>query len=123
MNTHRSLKGLGCMLLGTGVLSGMVSLTSCALEFSDHEAMMEGVAPGTEVYVNEDPPPPREEVIVGVAPGPSYVWVGGYWAWHSSNWYWVRGRWTARPQPHAIWEAGRWEHRGRGHIWVGGYWR
>ena len=33
-----------------------------------------------QVYVNIAPPPPRVEVKV-VAPGPGYVWIGGYHRW------------------------------------------
>jgi hypothetical protein len=104
-------------------IPGFFALSSCVVETPNHEVMMEGGNPEAEVYVDEAPPPPREEVIVGVAPGPSYLWVGGYWARHRSNWYWVQGRWAARPHPTAIWVSGRWESRGRGHVWVGGRWR
>jgi hypothetical protein len=103
-------------------IPGFFALSSCAVETPNHEVMMEG-NPEAEVYVDEAPPPPREEVVVGASPGPSYLWVGGYWTWHHSNWYWVRGRWAARPHPNAEWVAGRWEHRDRGHVWVRGHWR
>jgi hypothetical protein len=102
---------------------GFIALSSCVIDEPSHEVMMEGGNPGAEVYVDESPPPPREEVIVGLAPAPNYVWVGGYWAWHHSQWYWVKGRWAARPRPGALWVPGRWEARGRGHSWVGGHWR
>src|SRR5262245_58879663 len=104
-------------------LPGLFALSSCVVEVPRHEVMMEASHPEVEVYVNDAPPSPREEVIVGVAPGPGYVWVGGYWSWHNSNWYWVGGRWVARPRPSAVWFPGHWEPRGRGHAWVGGHWR
>jgi len=104
-------------------IPGVLPLASCVVAAPEHEVQMEGGYPEGEVYVNDAPPPPREEVAVGVAPGPAYVWVGGYWAWHHSNWYWVQGRWAARPRPGAVWVAGRWEARGRGHVWVSGRWR
>jgi hypothetical protein len=102
-------------------IPGLFVLSSCIVETPSHEVMMEGGQ--AEVYVNEAPPPPREEVIIGVSPGPGYVWVGGYWTWHYSNWYWVGGRWAARPHPSAVWVPGCWQARGRGHVWIGGHWR
>jgi hypothetical protein len=104
-------------------LPGFLLLSSCVVEPPSHEVLVEGDNREVEVYVDEAPPPPREEVIVGVAPSPTYIWVGGYWARHDSNWYWVRGRWAARPRPDAVWVQGRWEARGRGHVWVRGRWR
>jgi hypothetical protein len=110
------------LILVLGALSGIPSLMSCIVAVPSHEVMMEGSISG-EVYVREEPPPPREEVIVGIAPGPDYVWVGGYWCWQRSHWYWVGGRWATRPHPHAIWVAGRWEPHPRGHVWISGHWR
>ena len=104
------------------LILGILSLPSCIVAEPGHEVMMEG-SPGAEVVVNDTPPAPREEVMVGVAPAPNYVWVGGYWTWSHSNWYWVRGQWVARPRPSAVWVAGHWQPRGRGHVWIGGYWR
>jgi hypothetical protein len=101
----------------------ILSLASCAVAVPTHEVMMEGERPDEEIYVREEPPPPREEVVVGVAPGPSYIWVGGYWTRHHTNWYWVQGRWAARPRPNVTWVSGHWERHDRGHIWVSGRWR
>jgi hypothetical protein len=112
------------MILVLAALPGIFALSSCTLEpFPTHEVMMEGSTSRDEVYIAEEPPPAREEVVVGVAPSPSYVWVGGYWSWHRSDWYWVSGRWAARPRPSAIWLGGHWDRQARGHVWVGGQWR
>ncbi len=48
--------------------------------------------PGGVVMVA--PPPPRVEVI-GVAPTPGYVWIGGYWNWVGDRHEWVAGHWAA----------------------------
>ena len=45
----------------------------------------EAPPPGAEVDVDA-PPPPDQDVVVGVAPGPDYVWVGGYWGWYGGRW-------------------------------------
>jgi|SRR5579862_1015403 len=110
-------------VLALALLPGGFILSSCLVEpYPTHEVMISGSEPGSEVYVREDPPPPREEVIVGVAPSPSYVWVGGYWNWHRSNWYWLSGRWAARPRPEAVWAPGSWGRHPNGHVWIPGRW-
>jgi hypothetical protein len=70
---------------------------------------------------SEPPPPIVEQVIV--SPGPDYVWISGYWAWHHHHWEWVRGRWDLPPRRGAIWISGRWEQHGGRVIWIDGYWR
>jgi len=40
------------------------------------------------------PPPPVRVGVVGVAPGPGYVWIGGYQRWTGSGYVWVAGRWA-----------------------------
>ena len=123
MKTRFALRGLSLAVLAPLCIPGFLGLSSCVVAVLSHEVLVESRSPDGEIYVNEAPPAPREEVIVGVAPSPSYVWVGGYWTWHNSSWYWVGGRWAARPRPNAVWTQGRWEPRGRGHVWVRGHWR
>ena len=54
------------------------------------------------VYVNIAPPAPKVEVRV-VAPGPGYVWTGGYYAWRKGVYVWVPGARALPPRPHAVW--------------------
>lgn len=68
------------------------------------------------------PPRPRVEVI-GVAPGPGHVWIGGFWRWDRVAYAWVPGRWALRPHPRAVWVPGRWRHHSRGWYWIEGRWR
>jgi hypothetical protein len=72
------------------------------------------VAPSQPYYgepVLVAPPPPRVEVI-GVAPGPGYVWIDGYWGWSGHRHEWRPGRWEhGRPGHH--WRPHRWERDGR----------
>jgi hypothetical protein len=77
--------------------------------------------PAGAVFVRVGPPPYREEVI-GVAPGPGFVWVRGYWQWGGSAYAWVPGRWVRPPYRHARWQAGHWRHRREGWYWVAGRW-
>ncbi len=61
-------------------------------------------------YVGEPvevaPPPPRVEEY-GPAPGPGFVWIGGYWGWAGGRHEWV---------------GGHWEHEHRGERWVPHRW-
>ena len=69
------------------------------------------------------PPPPPTYGIVGVAPGPGFVWTDGFWDWRGSNWFWVSGRWVRPPHSRAVWVPGNWTQvHGR---WMlrRGYWR
>jgi hypothetical protein len=102
---------------------------SCAVEVGPpyhevvHESTSYGISSSEPLYVNETPPPPREEVIIGVAPGPNHVWAGGYWARRPTGWVWVEGRWAVRPRTGVAWIPGHWERHPRGYVWVPGHWR
>ena len=78
--------------------------------------------PAGAVYVRERPPAYREEVV-GVAPGPGYFWIRGYWQWGGAAYQWVPGRWEMRPRPNAVWVEGRWRSAHRGWYWMPGHWR
>ena len=69
------------------------------------------------------PPPPPVVGVVGVAPGPGYVWTDGFWDLRGSRWVWVGGRWMRPPRPHAAWVPGYWAPRGGHYYWRRGYWR
>ena len=76
------------------------------------------------VSVDAPPPPPRHEVIVGVRPGPDYVWTAGYWDGSPGHYVWVGGHWDRPPHPHAVWSAPHWEKGNDGHYrQVKGEWR
>jgi hypothetical protein len=67
------------------------------------------------VAVDAPPPPPRHEIIVGVSPGPDYVWVGGYWDGAPGHYNWVGGRWDHSPHGHGQWMAPHWDRDRDGH--------
>ena len=74
-----------------------------------------GAYGGGGVYAGDGirvaPPTPQVEVV-GLAPGPGLIWIGGYWNWVGSRHVWVGGRWDAgRPGYH--WQPHRWQ-RDRG---------
>ncbi len=75
------------------------------------------------VVVEQTPPAPQVEVLP-VAPGPDYVWMGGYWSLGAGGgWVWVGGHYGLRPRPYAVWVGGHWARRGRGYVWAAGHWR
>jgi hypothetical protein len=80
------------------------------------------VAGSPAVIVENAPPPQPADVVVGVAPGPDYVWVGGNWMWNG-RWVWVPGHWGSPPRPHAEWVVAHWERGPQGWYHVDGYWR
>ena len=78
--------------------------------------------PGREVLVTQAPPPVRVETQT-VAPGPGYVWTGGYWRRTGATYVWVPGTWIVRPRPAAVWVAGRWVRRPGGWAYIPGHWQ
>jgi len=73
-------------------------------------------------YAAYGPPAPRYGVV-GVAPGPGYIWTDGFWDWGGRDWRWSPGRWQRPPHAGAHWVAPEWRHEGRGWRRRGGYWR
>lgn len=67
------------------------------------------------------PPPPQYEVV-GLAPAPGLIWIGGYWGWTGGRHLWTPGRWTA-PRPGYLWSPHRWQRGARGWRESPGHWR
>ncbi len=83
---------------------------------------MAGCSAGAVYYAPMAPPPPRVEAY-GVAPGPGYAWVNGYWGWRGGAYAWVPGRWDRPPRPRAVWAPGYWERHGGRYRFREGHWR
>jgi hypothetical protein len=79
MDQNKWLKAL----IRSGLLIGF-ALTACVV-VPDQRHYADGV-------VMVAPPPPRVEVM-GEAPQPGYVWIGGYWNWVGDRHTWVAGHW------------------------------
>ena len=73
-------------------------------------------------YFASGPPAPRYGVV-GMAPGPGYVWTEGYWDRHGNDWAWVGGRWMRPPRGRTAYVAPRWEQHGHGWRMRRGHWR
>ena len=66
------------------------------------------------------PPPPLVEEY-GPAPGPGFVWIGGYWGWAGGRHEWVRGHWE-RGRAGERWVPHRWVHERDGWHMSQGHW-
>ena len=86
-----------------------ISLTACA--------------GGGYVYYAPAPPPPVRAEVFGVAPGPGFVWINGYWGYRGGGYAWTPGRWERPPHRSARWEEGRWERHGNRWGYREGHWR
>jgi hypothetical protein len=75
-------------------------------------------APAVVVGVGVGAPVPVA-AYVGRAPGPGYVWVGGYRYPVGAGYGWHAGYWARPPYAHAYWVAPRYF----GHRYYRGYWR
>jgi hypothetical protein len=81
---------------------------------------LSGCASGAVYYARGPiPPPPPRAYYRGVAPGPGYVWRGGYYNYGPRGYIWVGPSWVMPPRRGAIWIAPRWYGRN----WRPGYWR
>lgn len=76
-----------------------------------------------EVVVRTAPPAPQSMAVIGRAPGPKYVWIGGYHRWNGSRYIWVAGRWIVPPRAGAVWIAPRWIPRNGGYVFIAGRWQ
>jgi hypothetical protein len=94
---------------GIGLLS-LAGLTASASEYMPFLGDL-----SLNIVVDAPPPPPRREVIIGVSPGPDFVWVGGYWDGAPGHYTWVGGRWDHAPRGHGQWVAPHWDRDHDGH--------
>ena len=85
--------------------------------------LLGGVFGVAQTVIRVAPPPPVRVGVIGSAPGPGYVWTGGYQRWNGSGYVWVAGRWIRPPRAGVIWVAPRWARSGGGWVFHNGYWR
>jgi hypothetical protein len=110
------------LLRAAALASVLILASGCVVAVRPAPVVYEQpVAPG-EVVVTEDPPAPIYETV-GVAPGPGYLWIGGYYHWSGGGWVWYRGHYARPPHPGAAWVRARYEVRGGRRVYIAGYWR
>ena len=85
-------------------------------------ALGAAAASASPVYVHIAPPAAVVETRA-VAPGPGYVWVGGFHRWNGKAYVWAPGHWVVPPRPHGVWVAGHWAHSHHGWWWKDGHWK
>jgi WXXGXW repeat (2 copies) len=112
----------------TALLSALAFASGCVVAVRPAPVVYSEPAPGPgyaepqEVVVDTAPPPPLTEYI-GVAPGPGYLWIGGYYHWSGARWVWNRGHYSLPPRPGQRWIGARYEVRGGRRVYIRGYWR
>jgi YXWGXW repeat-containing protein len=74
-------------------------------------------------FVAYGPPPPPRYGVIGVAPGPGYIWTDGYWNRVGGSWAWVGGRWAVPPRGRRVWVRPEWRAEGNRYRFHRGYWR
>ena len=109
MTKARSLR-----LVLAALIAASVALSGCVVTARPAPVVYEGPV------VRVAPPPPQTEVI-GVAPAPGYVWMGGYWGWSGGRHVWVGGHW-APGRPGWRWVPHHWVATGGGWRMAPGHW-
>jgi hypothetical protein len=97
---------LAALLVASAAFTALPAMTGC-------------YATGGAYLVEDEPPPPREEIVTY---RPGFIWIHGRWEHPGNRWAW-HGGYYERERPNAVYVDGRWERRGRGHVWVDGGWR
>ena len=84
--------------------------------------LFSGCAANGAVVVRYGPPVPRYGVV-GVAPGPGFVWTEGFYDWRGGSYAWVPGRWMRPPRRNAVWVRSEWVQGPHGYVLHRGHWR
>lgn len=74
-----------------------------------------------EEYTEQAPPPPQIEVAPPM-PGPTYVWIPGYWYWTGRGYVWQAGYYAVPPAPGHVWVRHGWVHHNGRYRYVPGRW-
>src|SRR5580698_9522280 len=115
MNTNILTRlNLSRAAFGAAALASLITLNSgcvVAVRPAPPPVVYTTPEPPGEVVVDQDPPAPQYEVV-GVAPGPGFIWIGGYYHWYGGRWVWYRGHYERPPHPGAVWVRARYEFRG-----------
>jgi len=110
--TQSRLRASGASLRLAGGL-GLLSLAALPVSSDAASPFLGDIQ--LNISVDAPPPPPQPEVIVGVRPGPDFVWIGGYWDGTPGHYVWVAGHWDRPPHGHADWIAPHWDWDRDGH--------
>jgi hypothetical protein len=109
---------------GAAAIGSVLALSGCVVAVRPAPVVYEQPVPAgapEEVVVTQDPPAPPYETV-GIAPGPGFLWVGGFYHWNGGGWVWNRGHYARPPHPGAVWFRPRYEFRGGRRVYIRGYW-
>src|ERR1019366_2232383 len=93
------------------LLSAVAMTPGCVVAVRPMPPVAAVYAEPQEVVVTGAPPAPAVE-YVGVAPGPAYLWIGGYYHWYGGRWIWYPGHYERTPRAGARWIPPPYEMRG-----------
>jgi hypothetical protein len=102
VNRRNVLRGL--LLAGAAAL-----MSACVVAPAPYHYAGDPYAEGPYAEVA---PPPIQAEVVGVAPYPGWIWLGGYWNWVGGRHVWVAGRWS-EPRPGFHYVPHAWVQEGR----------
>jgi hypothetical protein len=108
-----------CMMLTRGKKAALTAVLMAAFTLGGCVVTARPDYVGDTVMVA--PPPPQTEVI-GVAPAPGYIWLGGYWGWEGGRHVWVAGHW-AEGRAGYRWVPHHWVRSGGGWRLAAGHWQ
>jgi hypothetical protein len=118
------LRGLG--IVGASLASILLALVLVtALVVGPAQGAFAAPAPPPVAVVVAFGPPALPIYYQPPLPGPSYIWVPGYWAWDPYyGYFWVPGTWVPAPFSGALWTPGYWwwSDDDDGFLWAPGYW-
>jgi hypothetical protein len=92
---------------------GLLSLAGLSTPSLSASAILADLS--INIVLEAPPPPPQREVIIGISPGPGFVWIGGYWDGAPGHYTWVGGRWARPPHQHGHWNPPHWDKDRDGH--------
>lgn len=127
------MKTVTFVILGVAVAAGLWLFTGCEHRHTVvvHEERPVYVEPAPEtVYVEPRPtetiivqeaPPPIQTEVIPVAPGPGFIWIGGFWGYEGHHYVWHHGHYTRGPAGN-VWVRDSWVHSRRGWEYQRGHW-
>ncbi len=110
---------------------GLIALTGCREHSRPvviHEqnpviVEREVAQPPSEVIIVQEPPPRVRVERMPPPPGPTYVWVPGFYVYEGRHYVWRSGRYEVPPRHGVTWERDRWDRTQHGYQYRPGHWR
>lgn len=114
------IHGMAWTYLKYPVLLAVASVLTACVVAPPVPVQGPGYEPAYGPWTYQSPPPPQVEYR-GLAPGPTSIWIDGYWNWGGVRFQWVPGYWVA-PPPGRVWVPPVWHRDGDRWRSEGGRW-